>query len=224
MRNKLIVPKSTEVKESSERSLKTSKVSNNYVIQYNEKQPEFFRKAFHKEFIASHGIRKALSEHRKTELKVLHHLEKKHPCDIHIGSKNNIQSVEIKVNPNALSNGCFDVELYRSTTKTGTGLIESALNGTQIFCFAIPATNDPSFTEFKHFANRFYMIETKKLVNKYFKEMFEGDIEYTLNPEETAVLWQCPIDDSDFESYPLYWDEFEDLKQPVVFKDLFNGR
>ena len=222
MRNnnsKIIRP---EVKESSEGSLKTSKVSNQYVIQYNEKQDEFFRESFHREFIASHGIRKALSEHSKTELKVVHHLEKKHPCDIHIGSNNTFKSVEIKVNPNALTNGCFDVELYRSTSKKGTGLIESALNGTEMFCFAIPSIKNCA-SEYQHFQNRFYMIETKKLVHKYFREKFEGDIEYTFNPEETAVLWQCPID-ADFKSFHLYWEEFSDLDEPDVFKEIFNGR
>lgn len=224
MSNTKIISPSPEVKESSEGNHKISKINNQYRIKYNtqEKQPEFFRESFYDEYIATHGILKAMSERSNETIIALHHMEQNHQSDLQIGTPDNVKTMEVKVNRSALKNGRFDLELYRDTSKTATGLLESVANGTQMFCIAVPVIdNCPS--EYEIYQDRFYIIETRKLFDKYNQEQFEGDIDFSFNPERCAVLWQCRID-NDFRSFPLYWNEFKNLSQPDVFKEIFNGR
>ena len=222
----IIIPKIyPEASKTSEGNHQISKVSDQYRIKYNtnKKQSEFFRKPFFEEYKATQGILKSMSELSEQTVIALHHMEHDHQSDLTIGTPDNLKTMELKVNRSALKNGRFDIELYRSTSRSATGLLESVSNGTQMFCVAVPAKKHcPS--EYEMYQDRFYIIETKKLFDKYLREQFEGDIQFSKNPELNAVLWQCRID-LDFKSYPLFWNEFADLTEPEIFKEIFaNGR
>jgi len=203
-------------------------VADNYFVSFtpDRKKKSKFRKSCHKEYIALQGIQKSFSEEKDiSNLEIIHHLEDSQDdgdFTISIG-KNNISN-ELKVNPNALKTGFFDVEFFRMGDRKKSGLTKSIDDNVKFFFFALPTFDEQEHKqEFREYSNKFYYCKSVDLWEYIIDKQNRKKMPIRMNWDEwnPACLINVPIYAKIFKSLPLHWDEFGNSKELEIFKVIF---
>jgi len=207
----------------------TENVGTNYFVSYcpDKKKQEFRKQSCMNEFIALHGIQKSLSElSKKEDVTITHHFEDtQDDGDFHfrLGEGKDYSS-ELKVNPNALKTGYFDVEFFRMGDQKISGVTKTIQDEVEYFFFALPEFDPQQHIEkFRKYSNRFYFCKSVDLWDTIvdFKNRKRISIRMNFDKRNPACLASVPLDCDVFKCRELYWHEFKNMDEPKIFNKIF---